>query len=201
MNDLPRLYFVRHGETAWSRSGQHTSRTNLPLTPHGADEVRRLAPFLAGIDFARVFSSPLLRALQTCELASLAGRVEVEPGLTEWDYGDYEGRRSIDIRLERSGWDLWRDGCPNGESADAVTARADGLLGRLRALRGNIALFSHGQFGTALGLRWIGLPVTHGASFPLLSASLSILGEAPGHPGVAALSLWNFRPADDRKAG
>lgn len=201
MNDLPRLYFVRHGETAWSRSGQHTSRTNLPLTPHGEDEVRRLAPFLAGIDFARVFSSPLLRALQTCELASLAGRVEVEPGLTEWDYGDYEGRRSIDIRLERSGWDLWRDGCPNGESADAVTARADGLLGRLRALRGNIALFSHGQFGTALGLRWIGLPVTHGASFPLLSASLSILGEAPGHPGVAALSLWNFRPADDRKAG
>jgi probable phosphoglycerate mutase len=201
VNDLPRLYFVRHGETAWSRSGQHTSRTNLPLTPHGEDEVRRLAPFLAGIDFARVFSSPLLRALQTCELASLAGRVEVEPGLTEWDYGDYEGRRSIDIRLERSGWDLWRDGCPNGESADAVTARADGLLGRLRALRGNIALFSHGQFGTALGLRWIGLPVTHGASFPLLSASLSILGEAPGHPGVAALSLWNFRPADDRKAG
>ena len=197
MTDLPRLYLVRHGETAWSLSGQHTSHTDLALTPHGADEVRRLTPCLSGIDFAQVFTSPLLRARQTCELTPLAGRGEAEPALVEWNYGDYEGLRSIDIRRDRADWDLWRDGCPNGESAAAVTARADALLARLRALRGNIALFSHGQFGAVLALRWIGVPLCHGERFPLHSASLSILGEAPGHPGVAALSLWNYTPAGD----
>ncbi len=197
MTGLPRLYLVRHGETAWSLSGQHTSHTDLALTPHGEDEVRRLAPFVAGIDFAHVLTSPLRRARQTCELALPAARATVEPDLAEWNYGAYEGRRSVEIRHDRADWDLWRDGCPDGESAAAITARADALIGRLRALDGNIALFSHGQFGAALALRWIGLPLSHGESFPLQPASLSILGEARGRPGVAALALWNFTPAGD----
>jgi probable phosphoglycerate mutase len=192
---LPNLYLVRHGETAWSLTGRHTGVTDLPLTVHGEEEARRLAPLFASIDVAQVFTSPRLRARQTCELVAAPGCGQVTPALTEWDYGEYEGLRTADIRSDRRDWLLWRDGCPGGESAAAVTQRADALIASLRALQGNNALFSHGQFGTVLALRWIGLPVVHGEHFPLSPASLSILGTAPGHPGVAAISLWNYTPA------
>ena len=194
MTDLPRLFLVRHGETAWSLAGRHTGTTELPLTAHGEEEARRLAPILAGVAFTHVFTSPRLRARRTCEALALHGCGQVTPALAEWDYGDYEGLRTAEIHRDRRDWLLWRDGCPQGESAAAVTLRADALLSRLRALTGNIALFSHGQFGTALALRWIGLPVIHGQHFPLYPAALSILAAAPGHPGTAAISLWNFTP-------
>jgi len=196
VSEFPQLYLIRHGETAWSITGQHTSHTDLALTGRGEDEVRRLAPTLSRVAFSRVLTSPLLRARRTCELALPAGHSAVETALKEWDYGDYEGRRTLDIRRERADWTVWRDGCPNGESAAAVTSRADALIAKLRTLTGNIALFSHGQFGTALAMRWIGLQVIHGEHFPLLPASFSILGRKPGDSDIGTLSLWNFTPAD-----
>jgi len=158
-----RLYLIRHGETEWSLSGQHTGRTDLPLTAHGEDEARKLEPWLRPIPFARVLTSPLQRARQTCELAGLGAAASVEPDLAEWNYGDYEGRLSRDIRKARPDWNVFRDGCPNGEMPGQVSARADRVVARLLALDGNVALFSHGQFSRALATRWIELSVA--ASF------------------------------------
>ena len=193
---LPRLYLIRHGETEWSLSGQHTGLTDLPLTARGEERARGLALRFQGIPFACVLTSPRQRARRTCELAGLGQEAEIEPDLAEWDYGRYEGQRTVDIHKERPDWNLFRDGCPCGEMPAQVSARADRLLSRLRALEGNVALFSHGHFGAVLAARWIGLPVIEGQHFPLGAASLSILSYEPSHPGMPVIALWNAAPYD-----
>jgi broad specificity phosphatase PhoE len=189
-----RLYLVRHGETAWSLSGRHTGRTDFPLTAHGEEQARELAQRLRGVQFNHVLTSPRLRARRTCELAGMAAAAAIEPDLAEWDYGDYEGQRSVDIRKQRAGWNIFRDGCPQGEMPAQVAERADRLIARLRALDGNVALFSHGQFGCVLAARWIGLPLAEAQHFAFGPAALSILGHDPHHPTVAVIALWNCAP-------
>jgi broad specificity phosphatase PhoE len=186
-----KICLVRHGETAWSLTGQHTGVTDLALTPHGEDESRALAPRLRSMAFTQVLVSPRLRACQTCELAGFGASNPIEPDLSEWDYGHYEGRRSVDIRRENPGWNIWRDGCPGGESPAEVRARADRLIARLCTLPGTLVLFSHGQFGAALAVRWIGLALLEGQHFPLHSASVSLLGIDPHHPNQRTIELWN----------
>jgi broad specificity phosphatase PhoE len=195
MSRLLQLYYVRHGETEWSLSGQHTGRTDIPLTAHGEDEARALAPWLRTTHFDQVLVSPRQRARRTCELAGLGAMAHMEPDLSEWNYGDYEGRRSAEIRAERPNWNLWTDGCPGGESPADVTARVDGFLGRLTKLEGNIALFAHGHIGSALATRWSALSMGHGRIFPLRPASLSILGHEVRDPEAQVIVLWNATPA------
>jgi len=186
-----RLYYFRHGETLWSLTGQHTGTTDIPLTIHGEAQARGLAPWVGAIAVSHVLTSPRARARSTCELAGVGGRAEIEPDLAEWNYGDYEGRRSIDIREERPGWNIFRDGCPNGESPGQVVERIDRLIVRLRELQGDIALFSHGQFGAVFGARWIGLSVIEAQHFELGPASMSLLSWDRDHPDVPVLMLWN----------
>ena len=154
MSDAPnmdsRLYLVRHGQTDWSLSGQHTGQTDIPLTEQGEQDARDLAEPLRAVRFSRVFTSPRQRARRTCELVGLDAVAALEPDLAEWDYGDYEGQRSVDIRKEQPDWNLFRDGCPLGESPVEVSERADRVIARLRALEGNTAIFSHGHFGRVL---------------------------------------------------
>jgi len=185
------IHFVRHGETAWSLTGQHTGTTDLDLTPRGAAQAGGLAEVLRSIQASHVLSSPRLRARRTCELAGLGGDVGIDADLSEWDYGAYEGLRTTDIQRERPAWNVWRDGCPDGESPADVSARADRLITRLLALKGHLLLFSHGQFGAALAARWIGLPLLAGQHLVLHPASLSILGQDAKHPGRRLISLWN----------
>ena len=188
---LLQLYFVRHGETQWSLSGQHTGRTDIALTVHGEDQARSLGAHLRGIPFARVLTSPRQRAQRTCELAGLASQALIEPNLQEWDYGDYEGQRSVDIREARPDWDVFKDGCPNGETPLQISERVDRLIAKLSVLEGNVALFSHGQLGCVLAARWIGAPVSEGRHFALGAASLSILGHEAAHPSTQVIALWN----------
>jgi broad specificity phosphatase PhoE len=187
-----RLYLIRHGETAWSLTRQHTGTSEIPLTENGIDQALELGPRLADISFTHILTSPRERARHTCKLAGLEGIAETEPDLAEWNYGDYEGVKSADIRQDRPNWDVFRDGCPQGETPDQVLARVDRLIARLRLLDGNVALFSHGQFGGILGARWIGLPLADARHFPLGTASISSLGYDPDHPEVSVISLWNF---------
>jgi broad specificity phosphatase PhoE len=191
-----RLYLIRHGETEWTLTGQHTGLTDIPLTAHGEDEARELAGRLSQIEFTHVLTSPRIRARQTCALAGLGPEAETEPDLAEWDYGDYEGKRSVDIRKDRPDWNVYRDGCPGGETPVHISDRADRLIKRLRGLDGNVALFSHGQFGSVLAVRWIGLPVVAGQHFSLGEASLSILSDDPHHPEVPVIALWSAGPRD-----
>lgn len=186
-----RLYLVRHGETEWSLSGQHTGRTDIPLTERGEDGARELGQRLRDIPFARVLTSPRQRARRTCELAGLGPMAEIEPDLAEWNYGDYEGQRTADILQARPGWNIFRDGCPRGETPAQISERADSVLAPLRVLDVNVALFSHGHFGRVLAARWIGLPVIEGQHFLLGTASLSILGHELSHPEVPVIALWN----------
>ncbi|UAJ12915.1 histidine phosphatase family protein (plasmid) [Polymorphobacter megasporae] len=188
------MYFVRHGETAWSLTGQHTGRTDLALTTHGEAQARALAPALHGIVFAHVLTSPLQRAQQTCALTGLAAAAVTEPDLIEWDYGKYEGLRSAEIREKRPAWSLFDDGCPSGETPDQVAVRADRLIARLAPLSGNIAVFSHKQFGCSLAMRWIDLAVAEGQRLALDTASLSVLGHDARHCGTRVIELWNFVP-------
>jgi len=197
----PRLFTFRHGETLWSLAGRHTGVTDLALTARGEAQARALRPWTDGISFSHVLTSPRLRARATCELAGLGAQAQVEPDLAEWDYGDYEGRRSQDIRQERPGWTLFRDGCPKGESPAAITARIDRLFARLRTLSGDIALFSHGQFGAAFGARWIGLPVLEAQHLELGPASMSVLGWDHDHPDIPVLALWNAAPGPSSPTG
>jgi probable phosphoglycerate mutase len=191
MNAPLQVYFIRHGETAWSLSGQHTGSTELPLTLHGEAMARALAPVLKGLGFATVMTSPRLRARVTCELASLGAIASQEQLLAEWDYGEYEGLRTAQIREQHPGWDVWQDGCPGGEMPADVSERADKLITALRRLHGRIALFSHGQFGRVLAARWIGLAATQGQHFAIDPASISILSFEAEHPERAVISLWN----------
>ena len=186
-----KVHVIRHGETEWSLSGQHTSRTDIALTEQGERQARGLGERLRSATFTSIFTSPRQRAQQTCALSGLTPAGEIEPDLAEWDYGDYEGRRSLDIRKERRHWNLFRDGCPNGETPTQVCDRADRLITRLRAQSGNVALFTHGQFGSVLVARWIGLPVINAENLPLGTASLSVLGFAANHPEVPVVALLN----------
>ncbi len=188
------LYLVRHGQTEWSLSGRHTGRTDIPLTTRGEDEARSLIPWLSHVQFDLVLTSPRRRARRTCELVGLGREAEVEPDLAEWDYGDYEGKLSSDIRQRRPDWNVFRDGCPHGEMPAQVSDRADRLIARLCPMSGNVALFSHGEFGLALAARWIGLPVVNGQHFLLGTAALNILGYNPAHPEVRVIALWNAAP-------
>jgi broad specificity phosphatase PhoE len=173
---LPVTYLARHGETAWSLSGQHTGLTDIPLTERGERNARALGERLTGLTFARVFTSPLRRAFRTCDLAGFAAVAEVDADLVEWNYGQYEGRRTAEIRAERPDWQLFRDGCPGGETPDEVGARADRVVTRVRAVLGDVLLFSSGHFLRVLAARWLGVEPGAGRFFLLSTASLSALG-------------------------
>src|SRR5213596_3045272 len=178
---LPTVYIARHGETAWSLTGQHTGLTDLPLTERGESNARRLRERLSGLTFPRVWTSPLRRARRTCELAGFGTVAEVDPDLVEWDYGEYEGRRPAEIHAERPDWQLFRDGCPGGESPDEVGARADRVIRRVRTIEGNTMLFSSGHFLRVFAARWLGLEPGVGRYFLLGTASLSGLGYEHDH--------------------
>ena len=188
---IPKLYFIRHGETEWSLSSRHTGSTDLPLTSHGEDQARKLGVRVRDLPFSRVLTSPQQRARRTCELVRLTPLAEIEPDLAEWDYGAYEGQKTVEIWQQRPGWNLFRDGCPGGEMPAQISDRADRVIASLGDQQGNIALFSHGQFGCALAARWIGLQVIEGQHFLIYAASLSILGYNPSHPEVRVISMWN----------
>ncbi len=176
MSDLPTVYLARHGETEWSLAGRHTGRTDLPLTARGEQGARALGDKLRGMSFARVFTSPLQRAARTCALAGFGDVAELEDGLLEWDYGQYEGLKSAQIMQQRPGWQIFRDGCPGGESPADVAARADGVIAKVRAAEGTVLLFSSAHLLRVLAARWVGLPADSGRLFVLGTASLSILG-------------------------
>jgi len=175
-NTLPIIYLARHGETAWSLSGQHTGLTDLPLTPHGERNARELGERLGGITFAKIFTSPLQRAARTCELAGFGGAAVVDHDLVEWNYGDYEGLKSAEIHAQRPGWQIFRDGCPGGESPGQVAARADRVLDRARAVAGDVLIFSSGHFLRMVAARWLGFEPVGGSFFALSTASVSELG-------------------------
>ena len=174
INSLVRNFLVRHGETEWSLTGQHTGRADISLTPNGELEASLLGERVGEISFQHVLVSPLQRARQTCHFAGLDDQAVEEPDLIEWDNGEYEGRTHTEIETMRPGWNLFRDGCPNGESPQQISDRADHLILKLRKLGGNVALFTHGHFGRVLGARWIGLSVEFAERFLLETASLSI---------------------------
>jgi len=186
-----KLHLVRHGETAWSLSGRHTGQTEVPLTEQGEQDSRRLLERFRGVDFHHVLTSPRQRARRTCELAGLGALARIEPDLAEWDYGDYEGLTTAEIYERHPDWNLFRAGCPGGESPAQAAARADRLLARLRLLEGNVALFTHGHFGRVLAVRWIGLLVRKAQHFLLSTASLSMLGYEHERMDQPALALWN----------
>jgi len=187
---LPVVYLARHGETAWSLSGQHTGRTDLPLTERGERNARALGERLRGMTFAKVLTSPLHRAVRTCKLAGFGAVAEIDPDLVEWDYGQYEGRRTAEIHSERPDWQLFRDGCPGGESPDQIGARADRVVGRVRAVKGDVLVFSSGHFLRVLAARWLGLDAAGGRYLLLSTASLSALGYEH-HQAEPAIRLWN----------
>ena len=196
----PRLFYFRHGETLWSLSGRHTGVTDIALTAHGEAQAQALRPWVQAITFAHVLTSPRARARATCDLAGLGDRAQIEPDLAEWDYGDYEGRRSVDICEQRPGWNIFRDGCPNGESPSAIGDRIDRLIARLRTLDGDVALFSHGQLGEAFGARWIGLPVLEAQHLEIGPASMNVLSWDRDHPETPVLALWNAAPGPQAPA-
>jgi broad specificity phosphatase PhoE len=189
-DELPAVYLARHGETAWSLSGQHTGRTDLPLTERGQRNARQLGERLKGFNFAKVFTSPLQRAARTCELAGFGSVAELDRDLLEWDYGQYEGRRSEEIRRERPDWQLFRDGGPGGETPAQVGARADRVVSRVRAISGDVLLFSSGHFLRVLAARWLGLEPADGRFLFLSTASLSALGYEHDRSGPV-IRLWN----------
>jgi probable phosphoglycerate mutase len=187
---LALAYLARHGETAWSLSGQHTGLTDLPLTDRGEHNARRLAERLKGLSFSKVFTSPLQRAMRTCELAGFGAQAEVVRDLLEWNYGEYEGRRTEEIHADRPDWQLFRDGCPGGESPQQVGARADQVVKRVREVHGNVLIFSSGHILRVLAARWLGLEPAGGKYFLLSTASLSALSyeHSLSQPVV---QLWN----------
>jgi broad specificity phosphatase PhoE len=187
---VPELVLIRHGETEWSRDGRHTGRTDVALTREGRRQAKLVGEWLAGRAFARVLTSPLSRALDTCRLAGLGDRAEPREDLLEWDYGEYEGLTTPEIRGRRPGWDLWRDGCPGGESPADVGRRVDGLLAELDEPDGDVAVFAHGHVLRVLTARWLGLGPEGGALFVLVTGTLSVLG---WERETAVLRVWNAR--------
>lgn len=192
MNEkLQSIYLVRHGETAWSLSGQHTGLTDLPLTKRGEQRAIWLRDRLAGISFAKVFRSPLQRATRTCELAGFGAVAETEPKLVEWNYGDYEGLRTVEILTRRPDWQLFRDGCPGGESPSQIAARADSVLQRVRSASGDVLIFSSGHFLRVLSARWVTLEAATGRFFALDPASVSVLGFENSNNTRPVIQIWN----------
>ena len=172
---MHRIYVIRHGETEWSAAGKHTSHTDIALTARGENQSRDLAERLPVAVFDAVLTSPRQRARQTCKIAGVLPEAIIEPDLAEWEYGDYEGKLSSDVRATRPGWTIFEDGCPGGESPEQVSARADRVIARLRLLEGTVAIFTHGHFGRVLGARWIGLSVAYARRLLLDTASISVL--------------------------
>jgi len=185
------LYLIRHGQTNWSLSGQHTGQTDLPLTPEGEIQAHQLVPILGGVEFSEILTSPLQRARRTCQLAGLGNHARIEPDLVEWNYGKYEGLTSDEIGKDHPDWNLFHDGAPGGESPIEVSQRADRLIAQLSTLTGNVALFSHGHFFCALAARWIELPIAAGEHLELSTSSISVLGFATHHPEIRVISGWN----------
>jgi broad specificity phosphatase PhoE len=182
------VLLIRHGETDWSRSGKHTGRTDVPLTEAGIRQAEVLGRRLAGRRFAAVFTSRLSRASETCRIAGLSDEAQIREEVLEWDYGDYDGLTTPEIRERRPGWLLWRDGCPGGEESQQVGGRVDRMIGELRALDGDAALFAHGHVLRVLAARWVGLPPESGGLLALSTATLSVLGY---EREVAVIRLWN----------
>jgi probable phosphoglycerate mutase len=207
--NLPKLYLARHGDTAWTDSHQHTGRTDLPLNERGEQHARQLGAWLRPFSFTRVFTSPLLRASKTCELAGFpltqpsppsdggegwvrGAGAEVDPDLIEWDYGRFEGKLTSDILKERPGWELFRDGCPDGEAPGDVAARANRFLARVHGLAGDVLAFSSGHIIRMIAARWLGLPPAAGRVFFCDPASVGVLGFEHDHREQPVLRLWNF---------
>ena len=182
------LYLVRHGETEWARDGRHTGRTDVPLTAHGRHQAELVGRYLGGPPFALVLTSPLARAVETCRLAGLGGVALERDDLREWDYGEYEGRTTSEIREERPGWTLWEDGVPGGETVEEVGARTDAVIAGAREAGGDVALFAHGHVLRILAARWLGLPARDGALLALDPATVSILGYEREQ---SVVRLWN----------
>ncbi|MGH2864380.1 MAG: histidine phosphatase family protein [Solirubrobacteraceae bacterium] len=182
------MTLVRHAETEWSLAKRHTGRSDIPLSEHGRDAARALSERLRERRFALVLASPLLRARETCELSGLGARAQVRDDLMEWDYGEYEGLTTPEIRVRRPGWVLWRDGCPGGERAEQVGARADRVITELRASDGEVAVFSHGHMLRVIGARWIGLEPSVGRRLGLFTGAICLLGSEHGTP---ILTRWN----------
>lgn len=185
---LRRAILIRHGETEWNLSGQHTSVTDIPLTENGRAAARGLAPLAAKASFALVLTSPLHRARETCALAGLGGEAEIDANLLEWNYGEYEGLTSTEIHARASGWMLFTDGCPGGESPAQVAARVDRVITRIRSVEGDVALFGHGHFFRVFAARWLGLPASAGSHFLLDNGTVSVLSHYRGLPAVKS---WN----------
>jgi len=192
-DDPARLVVIRHGATEWSRSGRHTGRTDLPLLEAGRREAEELGRRLAGHRFGLVLVSPMRRARQTCAIAGFGPRAEECPDLCEWDYGDYEGRTTDDIRAERPEWSLWRDGVPGGETAQDVGARADHVIARVRDRTSDVLAFAHAHVLRVMAARWVGLPATSGALLTLAPATISVLG---WERDTAVVSRWNDAAGD-----
>ena len=184
------IWLFRHGATEWSESGRHTGSTDLPLIAAGRDRAAALGRRLNGRPFTLVLSSPLMRALETCRLAGYGEVVQVTDDLVEWDYGDFEGRRTVDIQEERPGWSLWSDGVPNGETAEQVGQRAAKVLARAASAGGDVALFSHGHMLRVLSACWLGLPPTRGQMFALGTGTVSVLGFEHDY---RVIRRWNQR--------
>jgi probable phosphoglycerate mutase len=183
-----RAILIRHGETEWTLSGQHTGITDIPLTEHGRETARQLAPLAAKTRFVLVLTSPLHRARETCELAGLGDQAQIEPDLIEWNYGEFEGLTTKEIHERQPGWMLFTDGCPGGEGPAAVAARADRVIARIRAIEGDVALFAHGHFFRVVVARWLGLPAAAGSHFLLDPATVSVLSH---YRGIPAVKGWN----------
>ncbi len=191
---LPEVYLARHGETAWTLSGQHTGRTDIPLTAQGEADARRLGERLAGHTFALVLTSPLQRAKRTCELAGFGKQSQIEPDLQEWDYGECEGLTSAEIRKRRPDWLLFRDGCPGGETVDQVGVRADRVIARVQDVGGDVLLIAHGHILRILTARWLGLPAPAGRLLLCEPTSLGMLGYEHERLDEPVLRLWNEAP-------
>ena len=190
---MPReLWLFRHGETEWSLSGAHTGRTDLPLTDAGRQRAAAIGRYLAGRQFALVLTSPMERAMETCRLAGYGDVAQIDPNLQEWDYGDYEGRKTADIRKERPGWFLWRDGVPNGETIEQVVERAEAAIDRAMKAGGDVALFAHGHILRILTACWLDLRPDDGRLFALSTASVSVLGY---EHETRVISRWNLTVA------
>jgi probable phosphoglycerate mutase len=183
-----RIFLIRHGETAWTLSGQHTGVTDIPLTENGRAAAAELRGVLTRIDFGLVLTSPLRRARETCELAGFAGRCEADRDLVEWNYGEYEGLTSAQIQANAPGWMLFEDGCPGGETAGEVASRTDRVIARLRGLEMDVVLFAHGHVLRAFVARWLGLAVSAGSHFLLDPATVSVVSDYHGAPAV---KRWN----------
>jgi broad specificity phosphatase PhoE len=189
--EMPKLFLARHGDTAWTDSRQRTGRTDIPLNPAGEERARRLGERLRQFSFTRVFTSPLQRAAKTCELAGFGTVASADPDLVEWDYGRFEGKVLKQVLKERPGWELFRDGCPDGESAEEVAARADRFIARARAIEGDVLAFSSGHIIRMIAARWLGLPPENGRFFYCRPASVGVLGYEHKNRDEPIVALWN----------